>query len=111
MTGQFIGVNKTEFVNPDEPRIKELDYHQAEATARCAYNSHLKKATDPLDIHTPIPSLNNLKGPWIHTASSLDYYSLKPFFCWLPTNLIKKTFENSTQYGALAKSEHENLFK
>ena len=64
-----------------------------------------------MDIHTPIPPLNNLKGPRIHTASKLDYDSLKPFFCWLPTNLIKKTFKNSTQYGALAKSEYGNLFK
>ena len=115
MAGQFIGINKTEFVNPGEPRIKfwvpELDYHQAEATVRCAYNSHLKKATNPLDIHTPIPPLNNLKGPRIHTASKLDYDSLKPFFCWLPADLIKKTFENSTQFGAIAKSEHGNLFK
>ena len=71
----------------------------------------MKKATNPLDIHTPVPSLNNLKGPRIHTASKLDYDSLKPFFCWLPLDLIKKKFENSTQYGAIAKSQHGNLFK
>ena len=29
----------------------------------------------------------------------------------MPLDLIKKTFENSTQYGAIAKSEHGNLFK
>ena len=52
-----------------------------------------------------------LFGPREHTPSPIDYEILKPFFCWLPTKLIKKTFENSTQYGTLPQSEHGNLFQ
>ena len=38
LAGQFIGVNKTEFHNPNEPKyrfwIPEIEYHRAEIVAR-----------------------------------------------------------------------------
>eukprot|EP00536_Pseudo-nitzschia_multiseries_P014990 jgi/Psemu1/40807/gm1.40807_g len=40
-----------------------------------------------------------------------DYLSLKPFFCWVSTDCIKATFDNSTQYGSLAVSPGGNIFK
>ena len=91
--------------------IPETDYHRAEVVARCSYGAKLSKASK----HSKIAHSNSphqyLFGPKEHTPSPIDYEILKPFFCWLPTKLIKKTFENSTQYGTLPQSEHGNLFQ
>ena len=33
------------------------------------------------------------------TKVTHDYEALNPFFGWLPINIIKKTFKNTTQYA------------
>ena len=116
MIGQFIGVNQAEFKNPDEPIVRfwipETDYQRAEIVARCSYGAKRTKAKRTKTVEIKDDStLHRLSGPRVHTPSPVDYELLKPFFCWLPTNLIKKTFENSTQYGTLPQSDHGNLFQ
>ena len=91
--------------------IPETDYHQAEVAARCSYGVKRSKTTQSKAPHASNQPLHCLSGPREHAPSPIDYEILKPFFCWLPTKLIKKTFDNSTQYGTLPQSEHGNLFQ
>ena len=114
LAGQFIGVNKTEFNTPNQPMcrfwIPEIEYHRAESAARCSYGANRSTAAKHSKVeHDPNNPLHYLSGPREHTPSPIDYEILKPFFCWLPTKLIKKTFENSTQYGTLPQSEHSTV--
>jgi hypothetical protein len=38
-------------------------------------------------------------GPRKVSEAPRDYDALRPRFAWLPTNIIKKTFEVTTQYA------------
>ena len=52
----------------------------------------------PTALHSPTPS------PRMLLPKSKDYDSLQPFFGWLPTNVIKKTFEVTTQFARMPMS-------
>ena len=85
LAGQFIGVNKTEFNQTDEPMIRflipETDYHRAEIAAKCSYDAKLSKAAKHSKVaHTSNSPLHCLSGPREHTPSPIDYEILKPFF-------------------------------
>jgi hypothetical protein len=45
---------------------------------------------------TPSPRIIEPKEP--------DYETLRPFFGWLPTDTIKRTFEVTTQYARMPMS-------
>ena len=103
------GIAGSDCVVIDEPMVSRsvnctgIGNHQlvnipSEVVARCAFGA---KQT---------PHLHCLQGPRVHTPSPVDYEIMKPFFCWIPTKLIQKTFENSTQYGTLPASADGNLF-
>ena len=81
----------------------EHEYLRDETVARCANTSKCMFAYDnELDV-TP--------NPRTHKPIERDFEALKPKFAWMPTKMIKKTFENSTQYGHIPHSPDGNLFK
>ena len=46
----------------------------------------------------------------LHQAAPQDFKRLQRFFTWIPTRLIKHTFENSTQLGYMPNSPDGNQF-
>ena len=56
------------------------------------------------------PIINGMQ-PREHTPSDIDFESMQPYFSWITTDVIKKTFQNSTQYGFMPSSSCGNLFK
>ena len=84
--------------------MNEHTYQHNETIARCMYGSYLVNQTSDKPIY-------NLRKGREHVPSETDYESLKPNFAWLPTHLIKNTFQNSTQYGFQSTSPDGNLFK
>jgi hypothetical protein len=38
--------------------------------------------------------------------ATIDFASYRPYFAWLPTDIIKKTFENTTQHASLPMSTY-----
>jgi hypothetical protein len=38
--------------------------------------------------------------------ATIDYQRLRPYFAWLPTEIIKKTFENTTQHASMPMSTY-----
>ena len=64
------------------------------------YDAHEHLVMDPAaedDDILDVPSL----GPHITSHKPPDYAKLRPLFGWLPTETIKKTFEQTTQYARL----------
>ena len=64
--------------------------------ARCFYAGTLEDCADygisQADFHESLPI-----SPRITTPLETDYEAMKPFFCGLPTDVIKATFKNTSQ--------------
>ena len=93
----------------DKPPAPDHDFLES-ATSRVAL--HASKALldkylafeldlDPRDV------LNH--GPRLHKPAPQDYAALQPLFSWLPVDVIKHTFENTTQMCVMPATTH--LFK
>ena len=106
MKGQFIGSYYTDIDYIEKPKAKfwlsESEFQHQETISRCMYPT-IQQET-PTEINTEV-------NPRSHTPSDIDFEEMKPYFAWIPTKLIKKTFENSTRYGSLSVSPDGNLFK
>jgi hypothetical protein len=79
----------------EEPQF--YDAHQTEIEF-----SH--DADNPPDapVFTPkVTTKRDVFTPKVTTKRDPDYDKLRPFFGWLNTDLIKKTFEHTTQYARL----------
>ena len=120
--GEYIGANVTEVGNPQDvssqaPNIEfwidDREYRKHETVARCMYDAQRGQPTDYdaslLQVHER--NFVATGEPRTHIPTKMDYESLKPFFAWIPTHMIKKTFQNSTQYGYAPSSPDGNLFK
>jgi hypothetical protein len=60
------------------------------------------------DAHEPelaipegIPPAPTPSGPTVISKRDPDYNQLRPFFGWISPDIIKKTFEHTTQYARL----------
>ena len=53
----------------------------------------------------PTERVASTKDPPTVTPADHDYKALRPNFAYLPEETIKKTFENTTQYGTIPQSE------
>jgi hypothetical protein len=61
------------------------------------YDAHETEIAIPQGIPLePTPS-----GPTVVSKCETDYDQLRPFFGWISPDLIKKTFQNTTQYARL----------
>jgi hypothetical protein len=63
------------------------------------YDAHETELAEPPDEAPSI--LPNDFIPKVTTKRNPDYNQLRPFFGWLSSDLIKKTFEHTTQYARL----------
>ena len=88
--------------------LNDREYNHHETIARCAKVGMTSRRQH---IQVNESKIFNTGLPRIHTPSKRDYHSLKPYFSWLPTNIIEATFKNSTQYGYMPTSPDGNLFK
>jgi hypothetical protein len=68
------------------------------ATDRCVFraNAHRYANADPDADACP-----SHHGPRKISETLRDYDALRPRFAWLPTDIIKKTFEVTTQYARM----------
>jgi hypothetical protein len=77
----------------------DMDIEAATDRCVCRANAHCyvcSENTDP-DMHT----CPNHHGPRKVSEAPRDYDALHPHFAWLPTDIIKKTFEVTTQYARM----------
>ena len=114
--GEYIGVHATRINDNHRPFkfwLHELDYYHKETVYRCAHAAVTRNRgltdTEIIQAYNTEISANSM--PRTHIPSDVDYEHMKPYFAWIPSNLIKKTFENSTQYGYMPTSPDGNLFK
>jgi hypothetical protein len=89
------------FVDAHSNEHDDTDVDIEVATDRCvfranAYHYVCSENTDP-DVDTR-PSHH---GPRKVLEAPRDYDALRPRFAWLPTDIIKKTFEVTTQYARM----------
>jgi hypothetical protein len=95
--------------------VNEAEYITNETIARCirvAATTRSASANHPGCTNDDVQNtIHTRSAPRVHTPSTRDYTSLQRFFAWLPINMIKETFKNSTQYGFQPSSPDGNLFK
>jgi len=108
--------------------LNEAEYQHNECVARCVNAAIRENALsfefddgactldmseiDNLDVY----EVNEIKllangSPRIHMPSKIDYENMRPYFGWLPLEIIKEKFKDSTQYGYMPSSSLGNLFK
>ena len=80
---------------------------------QCIYHAHATQSSESIfydafehltDLpHIPPddPSANSTPNPRVITTHAPDYQQLRPFFGWLSTDIIKKTFQKTTQLACL----------
>lgn len=96
--------------------IPPLEFTRAETITRCINATHFSPIQDisnRLFDHeiSVFRAIHNGGIPRTHVPSATDFEALKPYFSWLPTKIIRHTFDNSTQYGYMPSSPDGNLFK
>jgi hypothetical protein len=89
------------FVDAHSNEHDDTDMDIEAATDRCVFRANAHRYvcsanTDP-DADTP-PSHH---GPRKVLEAPRDYDALHPRFAWLPADIIKKTFEVTTQYARM----------
>ena len=68
------------------------------------YDSHSSQVYDCHNISTNNEERKASKTPVQITTSDPDYEKQRPLFGWLPTEVIKKTYELTTQYARIPMS-------
>ena len=92
------------YTAPEFPPIN--DFFDA-ATLRCVTNAFRNKVAygifeTSIDPDIAIVLKNGL--PRTHKPSDIDYEAFQPYFAFLPIDIIKLTFNNTTQYGRMPAS-------
>eukprot|EP00532_Pseudo-nitzschia_australis_P001585 CAMPEP_0168196100 /NCGR_PEP_ID=MMETSP0139_2-20121125/20298_1 /TAXON_ID=44445 /ORGANISM="Pseudo-nitzschia australis, Strain 10249 10 AB" /LENGTH=564 /DNA_ID=CAMNT_0008120177 /DNA_START=193 /DNA_END=1883 /DNA_ORIENTATION=+ len=99
--------------------VPDHEYSHTETIARCIHTAMLPFSTDfdrlvsemKLEDYDDTIPIHTASAPRAHIAAPRDYKKLQPYFAWLPTHIIQRTFENTTQYGFMPSSPDGNLFK
>ena len=90
--------------------IPENEYNHLQTIQRCIHSA--VQDTNSYSIsNSDVSELKSSTQPRTHRPSPIDYKKLQPYFAWLPIQMIKDTFQNSTQYGFVPSSPDGNLFK
>jgi len=78
--------------------IPEHEYNHLQTIQRCIHSA--VQDTNSYSIsNSDVSELKSSTQPRTHRPSPIDYKKLQPYFAWLPIQMIKDTFQNSTQYG------------
>mmetsp|Transcript_22842 Transcript_22842/g.34620 ORF Transcript_22842/g.34620 Transcript_22842/m.34620 type:complete len:658 (+) Transcript_22842:2551-4524(+) len=70
-----------------------------------ALEVHASDVTPTEDKPPPEPPPTNTK-PIQHLRQEVDYTIKTPYFCWLPLDIVKKTFQATTQFARIPMSTH-----
>jgi transposase InsO family protein len=71
------------------------------ATDRCVFRANAHRYVCSVTTYPAAHSRPNHHGPRTVAEAPRDYDALRPRFAWLPTNIIKKTFDITTQYARM----------
>jgi hypothetical protein len=69
------------------------------ATDRCVFRANAHRYVCSVTTYPDVHSRPNHHGPRMVAEAPRDYDALRPRFAWLPTDIIKKTFDITTQYA------------
>ena len=78
-----------------------------DSTLRCVTQAFRHRVTHGIfetSIDPEIATVLKNGLPRTSTPSNIDYEAFKPYFAFLPTDIIKLTFNNTTQYGRMPAS-------
>jgi hypothetical protein len=71
------------------------------ATDRCVFRANAHRYVCSANADPDEDTCPSHHGPHKISEAPRDYNALRPHFAWLPTNIIKKTFEVTTQYARM----------
>jgi hypothetical protein len=71
------------------------------ATNRCVFWANAHRYVCSANADPDSDTHPSHHGPRKISETPRDYNALHPHFAWLPTNIIKKTFEVTTQYARM----------
>jgi hypothetical protein len=75
--------------------------HIEAATDHCVFQANAHCYVCNVDTDPNVDTHPSHHGPRKVLEAPHDYDALRPHFAWLPTNIIKKTFEVTTQYARM----------
>jgi hypothetical protein len=87
------------FVDAHSNEHDDNDMDIEAATDRCVFQANAHRYVCSVTTYHDVDTLPNHHGPHTVAEAPRDYDVLRPRFAWLPTDIIKKTFDVTTQYA------------
>jgi hypothetical protein len=89
------------FVDAHSNEHDDNDVDIEAATDRCVFQANAHRYVCSATTYPDADSHPNHHGPCTVAKAPRDYDALHPRFAWLPTDIIKKTFDVTTQYARM----------
>jgi transposase InsO family protein len=89
------------FVDAHSNEHDDNDVDTEVATDRCVFRANAHHYVCSATTYPDADSHPNHHGPHMVAEAPHDYDALHPRFTWLPTDIIKKTFDVTTQYARM----------
>jgi hypothetical protein len=89
------------FVDAHSNEHDDNDVDIEVATDRCVFRTNAHHYVCSATTYPDVDSCPNNHGPCTVAEAPRDYDALRPRFAWLPTDIIKKTFDVTTQYARM----------
>jgi hypothetical protein len=89
------------FVDAHSNEHDDNDVDIEVATDRCVFWANAHHYVCSVTIYPDVDTRPNHHGPRTVVEAPRDYDALRPHFAWLPTDIIKKTFDVTTQYARM----------
>jgi hypothetical protein len=87
------------FVDAHSNEHDDTDVDIEAATDRCVFRADAHRYVCSANADPDADTRPSHHGPRKESETPRDYDALRPCFAWLPTDIIKKTFEVTTQYA------------
>jgi hypothetical protein len=87
------------FVDAHSNEHNDTDEDIEAATDRCVFQANAHRYVCSANTDPDVATHPRHHGPCKVSEAPRDYDALRPRFTWLPTDIIKKTFEVTTQYA------------
>ena len=89
------------FVDARSDEDDDPDADVEEATDRCVFRANTHRYVYNADQDNEEDTRPCHHGPRVTSDEPRDYEALRPRFAWLPADIVKKTFEVTTQYARM----------
>jgi hypothetical protein len=89
------------FVDAHSNEHDDNDMDIEAATDRCVFRANAHRYVCSATTYPDVDTCPNHHGPHTVAEAPRDYDALRPRFAWLPTDIIKKTFDVTTQYARM----------